>query len=232
MTVSRALRWLLGLAAALVVLWSFMDVGIRAYTRWDTARKDTRTELTILHWGDNAEIEIVQTLVEAFEAKHTGVKVNRIHASDYDTKLNTMFAAGDPPDLFYLRYEDVPKLSSMGLLEPIDDRVKRDIQSTGDDWLSAFYSVLVEAYQYDGERIGEGPLYGIPKDFTPMLMYANLDLFKRAGVKVPYDGWTWDEFEDAMRKISALEDPNGQVHDVDNLYVADGSLMVNNGGVA
>jgi multiple sugar transport system permease protein/multiple sugar transport system substrate-binding protein len=212
MTVSRALRWLLGLAAGLVVLWSFFDVGYRAYVHWDTARKDTRTELTILHWGDNAEIEIVQTLVEAFEAENTGVRVNRIHASDYDTKLNTMFAAGDPPDLFYLRYEDLPKLSGMGLLEPIDQRVKDDIKRTGEDWVSAFYSVLLKAYRYDGDQLGQGPLYGIPKDFTPMLMYANLGLFRRAGVEVPYDGWTWDEFDDAMKKISALEDPNGRVY--------------------
>lgn len=212
MTVSRVLRWLLGLAAALVVLWSFVDVGVRAYVRWDTARKDTRTELTILHWGDNAEIEIVQTLVEAFEAEHTNIRVNRIHASDYDTKLNTMFAAGDPPDLFYLRYEDLPKLSKMGLLEKIDERIAADIQETGDDWISAFYPILLEAYQYDGESIGKGPQYGIPKDFTPLVMYANLGLFQRAGVAVPYNGWSWDEFDEVMGKISALEDPNGRVY--------------------
>ncbi len=212
MTVARALRWLLALAALLVVVWSFLDVGIRAFQRWDTARKDTRTELTILHWGDNAEIEIVETLVQAFEAQHTDIKVNRIHASDYDTKLNTMFAAGDPPDLFYLRYEDLPKLSSMGLLEPIDQRVEHDIEASGEDWLGEFYDVLVSAYRYDGQNLGDGPLYGIPKDFTPMLMYANLNLFKRAGVEVPYDGWTFDEYDAAMKKISDLEDPNGAVY--------------------
>ena len=212
MTVSKAARWLLALAATLVVLWSFFDVGLRAYQRWDTARKDTRTELTILHWGDNAEIEIVQTLVAAFEAEHPEIKINRIHASDYDTKLNTMFAAGSPPDLFYLRYEDLPKLSRMGLLGALDDRIKADIQATGDDWTSDFYPILLDAYQYDGESIGKGPQFGIPKDFTPLLMYANLGLFQRAGVDVPYDGWTWDEFDDAMKKISALEDPNGKVY--------------------
>ena len=211
MNVKRALRILLVLAAGLVVIWSFLDVGVRAYSRWDTARKDTRTELTVLHWGDNDEIEIVETLVRAFEAEHPDIKVNRIHASDYDTKLNTMFAAGDPPDLFYLRYEDLPKLSQMGLLMPLDDRIEAERQA-GDDWTRDFFPILLDAYQYDGTSIANGPQYGIPKDFTPMLMYANLDLFRRAGIKVPYDGWTFDEFDEAMKKISALEDPNGKVY--------------------
>ncbi len=212
MTVARVLRWLLVLAAMLVVVWSFFDVGLRAYHRWDSARRDTRTPLTILHWGDTAEIRIVQTLVEAFEAAHPDIKINRIHASDYDTKLNTMFAAGSPPDLFYLRYEDLPKLADMGLLAPIDQQIAEDVRQHGDNWIDAFYPVLVSAFRYDGNRLGAGPLYGIPKDFTPMLMYANLNLFRRAGVQVPYQGWTWEQFDEAMAKISALEDPNGEVY--------------------
>ncbi len=205
-------RILLGLAAVLVIIWAFVDVGVRSYRNLRQARADTRTELTILHWGDNAEIEILESLVQAFEAENPDIRINRLHASDYDTKLNTMFAAGDPPDLFYLRYEDVPKLAGMGLIEPIDERIARDTAQTGEDWIGAFFPVLLDAYKYDGKTLGEGPLYGIPKDFTPMLMYANLQLFKRAGVEVPYDGWTWDQFDDAMKKISALEDPNGRVY--------------------
>lgn len=212
MTLARVARWLLAIAAALIVLWSFIHVGLRSYQRWDTARKDTRIELTILHWGDNDEIRIVQELVEAFEAANPDVRINRLHASDYDTKLNTMFAAGDPPDLFYLRYEDVPKLAGMGLLSPIDGPVTDDVNATGEDWIGEFYPVLLDAFKYDGQKLGAGPLYGIPKDFTPMLMYANLQLFQRSGVDVPYGGWTWDEFDDAMTKISALEDPNGEVY--------------------
>jgi ABC-type glycerol-3-phosphate transport system substrate-binding protein len=34
-------------------------------------------------------------------------------------------------------------------------------------------------------------------------------LFEAAGVPVPYDGWTWDEFEVAMKKITALSGTRG-----------------------
>ncbi len=53
MTIAKVARWLLALAAVLVVVWAFVDVGKRSFKRWDQARNDTRTELTILHWGDN-----------------------------------------------------------------------------------------------------------------------------------------------------------------------------------
>jgi multiple sugar transport system permease protein len=64
--------------------------------------------------------------------------------------------------------------------------------------------VLLDAFRYDGQMAGRGPLYGIPKDWTTMLMYVNCDLFKRAAIAVPYNGWTWDEFEADCKKISAL----------------------------
>lgn len=212
MTFARAMRWLLALVAVLIVVWAFVDVGYRGWVRWSLSHTDNRTELTILHWGDNDEIQIVQTLVEAFEAEHPEVRVKRLHASDYPTKINTMFAAGTPPDLFYLPAEEVPKFAGMGLAAPIDDLIDRDVAATGEGWVSDFFPVIVDAYRFKDGVIGVGPLYGIPKDFTPMLMYANLGLFKRAGVPVPYDGWTWDEFDDAMKKITALRDPNGEVY--------------------
>ncbi|MEM7682811.1 MAG: extracellular solute-binding protein [Planctomycetota bacterium] len=211
MTFAKAARFLLAFAALLAVVWSFVHVGQRTYKQWDRDRKDTRTVLTILHWGDNAEVEIVDKLVKAFEADNPDIRINRVHASDYDAKLNTLFAAGDPPDLFYLKFDMLPKLAGMGLLTPLDERVEAD-RLAGDPWIDSFYPVVLDAFQFDGKEIGKGPLYGVAKDFTTMLFYVNVDLFNRAGVAVPYDGWTWSEFEDAARKITALEDPNGQVY--------------------
>ena len=209
---AQAARWLLAFAAALVVLWSFLHVGLRVLGQWQREASDDRIPLTVLHWGDNAEIEIVRDLIVQFEAQNPDIRVNRIHAADYDAKLNTMFAAGDPPDLFYLNSNSLPKMAGMGLLKPLDDMVADQARRDGRDWTDDFYPLLIDAFRFDGEKTGQGPMYGIPKDFTTMVMYANLDLFKRAGVPVPYDGWTWEQFDEAMRRISALEDPTGRVY--------------------
>ena len=211
MTLARTLRVLLGIAALLVIAWSFVHLGIRTVGGWQARSSDPRTELTVLHWGDNAENEIVQSLIGEFEAANPDIKINRIHAADYDAKLNTMFAAGAAPDLFYINFEKLPKLAGMGLLEPIDAYLAADA-AAGDPWTADFFPVLMDAFKYDGERVGAGPQYGVPKDFTPLLFYVNLDLFKRAGIPVPYAGWSWDEFEAALSKISVLEDPTGTVY--------------------
>ena len=54
MTVGKAIRWLLGWGAFLVVVWSFFSVGLRLY-RQEHDRSDHRTQLVILQWGDASE---------------------------------------------------------------------------------------------------------------------------------------------------------------------------------
>ena len=215
-TIAKAFRLLLALAAALLVVWSLIHVTARG-VRSLVAGQQADVTLRILHWGDNDEIEIVQALVEAFEAEHPGIAVKRLHANDYDTKLKTMLAANNPPDLFYLRYEDVgdyadpPPGAERGLvmnLEPWLEREQRERSAAGNrpGFTEDFYGVLLDAFRWDAEadRTGAGALHGLPKDFTTLLMYVNTDLFERAGVEVPYDGWTWAEYRDAMKRIAAL----------------------------
>ncbi len=201
MTVSRAIRILLGLFALLIVAWAFVDVGARIW-RGQQPIGEAQVELRIVHWGDNEEIEIVEAMLAEFRREHPDIVVRRIHAPDYWPKVKTMFASGDPPDVFYIEPQFLPELVDLELVRPIDDLVAA--AGGYDAVLGDYYEVVVDAFRYDGQRVGEGPLYGIPKDFTTSIMYVNLDLFERAGVPVPYDGWTWAQYEDALRRISAL----------------------------
>jgi ABC-type sugar transport system permease subunit/ABC-type glycerol-3-phosphate transport system substrate-binding protein len=200
MTIAKAIRWLLAWAAALVVLWSFFEVGLRLWRQHDP--NDHRTQLTILHWGDASEERIVSDLVAQYEQEHPDIKITRIQAADFDSKLKTMLAAGTPPDLFYMGSAGVPEFGQLHLMMNLEPFIAR--LPDGKRWLDGFYPLLLDAFRYDGHQTGRGPLYGIPKDFTTMLMYVNCDLFKKAGIAVPYNGWTWDEFEIDCKKISAL----------------------------
>ncbi len=188
MTLARATRLLLALASALVVVWAFVDVGARVWRDQFRQRRDVT--LRVLHWGDADENRILQTLIDQYMAAHPHVRIIRIHASDFDPKLKTMFAAGTPPDLFYLRPESVAELASLKMIRPIDDYLAAARAKGGVVWLDDFYPILLDVFRFDGQRIGKGALYGLPKDFTTAVFYVNLDLFARAGVPVPYDGWT------------------------------------------
>lgn len=206
MTLAKALRLLLGLFAALVVAWAFVDVTSRM---WRGATAAGKVELTVMHWGDNEEIEIIEAMLAEFRAQHPEIAVHRVHAPDYWPKVKTMFASGDPPDLFYLEPQYVPELVDLELIRPIDDLIEK---AGGEEAvLGDYYDVPLGAFRYDGETLGLGQLYGIPKDFSTAVMYVNLDLFEQAGVEVPYDGWTWAEYESAMRKITDLSTPQRKV---------------------
>lgn len=201
---SQALRYLLGLATVLIVVWAFVDVGARLM------RNDNRgydSSITVLHWGSPDEGNIMADLVAAFERDHPRIHVNRIHVNggEYDSKLKTMFAAGDPPDVFYLKPEATPEMASVGLLKPLDESFSKAE-------LDEYFPKLLDVFRYNGQRAGNGPLYGLPKDFSTAAMYVNVDLFKRAGVPVPYKGWTWDEYESAIRKITDLSTPNQKIY--------------------
>jgi multiple sugar transport system permease protein len=216
MRFGQALRYLLGLATILIVIWAFADVAARLLLDEDRSYDST---VTILHWGDPEEERIMVDLVAAFERDHPRVRVRRIDVSagEYDPKLKTMFAAGDPPDVFYLRPEQTPGMASMGLLMPLDDAFTKAE-------LDQYFPNLLNVFRYDGRRSGAGPLYGLPKDFTTLLMYVNVDLFKRAGVPVPYEGWTWAEYDAVVRKITALSTANRTIYG-GMLGLWDGTLL-------
>jgi len=210
MTIARATRLLLAFAALLIIAWSFLDVGRRAIAQ-RRASEGRDVTITVMHWGEKSEDAIVQAMVDRYERDNPNVKIHRIAASttDFRPKLKTMLAAGTPPDIFYLPPDILAELATLKLIKPLDAFIDRDIKDHGapakalyDD----FFPIILDAYRYDVAtgRVGTGPLFGLPKDFTTSVMYVNLDLFERAGVPVPYDGWTWDEFEVACRKITAL----------------------------
>jgi multiple sugar transport system substrate-binding protein len=172
------------------------------------AEHDRPIVLTVLHWGDRAEDVIVQSQVDHYMRENPRVKIIRINPS-YDLfrpKLKTMMAAGTPPDVFYLPPDVFPELATQNLIRPIDDYIDKEKAAGQAEYLKDFWPILMEAWHYDvaSGQFGKGKLYGLPKDCTTSVMYVNLDLFEKAGVKVPSGGWTWDEYADAMKKITAL----------------------------
>ncbi|GJM18075.1 MAG: hypothetical protein DHS20C14_02880 [Phycisphaeraceae bacterium] len=199
--VGRFIRWVFIALGAVLVVWAFADVLTREVSRF--AEDTAGTRLRILFWGDNRERAIIDELIAAYEEANPGVEVEPLHAADFDTKLKTMLASGDPPDAFYMPAERLfGSMSEQGLLLDLDPYAAAE----GDAWLDRFYPQLIDSFRWNEEthRSGAGPLYGIPKGFTTTVCYVNLDLFEAAGVPVPYDGWTWDEYADAVAKIQAL----------------------------
>lgn len=196
-------------AAVLLVLWSFGWTLSRPY-RLAQERGD-QIELVLMNWsadGGSEEDRIVADLIARFQEQHPNIRVKRINPGDlasFNTKLQTMMAAGVTPDLFYMPSDRFAKFAAAGHLAPIEDLIEADIaagRATVD--LEDYFKNTVDTFRFDGELSGAGPLYGMPKDFTTWGFYYNKNLFDRAEIPYPADDWTWDDFHDAASAIGKL----------------------------
>ncbi|MCA9254648.1 MAG: extracellular solute-binding protein [Phycisphaerales bacterium] len=209
-----SLRSIVALVAAALVLWAFYWVLSRPWRR--TPLGPNQIELSVLHWGENNEDAIVAALVRDFEAQNPDIRIKRNNvgqAAIVNTKLQTSFAAGDPPDIFYLGYEKTADFGSKGLLADLQELIDEDIRQghpTVD--LDDYFPASLDTFRFDAEKqiVGQGKLIALPKDFTTVGFYYNIDLLRRAGVEPPPpDGWTWNEFHDAAQKVARLPDCYG-----------------------
>ncbi len=188
------------LIAILLTIWAFSRVALRETGRLFQDSSE-QVELVVMHWaggGGQQEDQIVEDSLRAFEEQNPGIVVKRINPGDsgqYFTKLQTMMAADDPPDVFYMDFSRMPAFVGAGQLEPLDQVVP----------VEDFFLPTVDAFRWDGTRQGRGPLYGVPKDFTTLGFYYNKSLFDRAGLAYPSDDWTWSEFIEAARAIGSLD---------------------------
>ncbi len=136
----------------------------------------------------------LEALIATFEAQHPDIRIRFTTApfGDYFTKLQTDFAAGNPPDVFELNYENFVTFASRGTLAPLDDRLATDPELAGD----TFYPAALQAFAYDGVQ------YGLPITFSTVVLFYNQALFDAAGVAYPTDDWTWDDVLAAAETIS------------------------------
>lgn len=143
-------------------------------------------------WGSSpAETALLKQVVADFGQKYPKVKVDYQPVSgDYPTAMLAKFSARKPPDVFYLDPNFAQDWIKQQLLEPLDDYVSK----TKFD-VSKFYPQLVD--EFKGQK--DGKIYGLPKDWSPLAMFANTTLLTKAGISSPPT--TQQELVDAAKKI-------------------------------
>lgn len=163
------------------------------------------TTLRVALWAGGHELEIEREVAERYEALRPGTRVLLESAPNgYEERLLTSIAAGHPPDVYLLDSPDIPTFVDRGLA--VDFAPYREALGFRAD--SVFPEVL------DAYRRGNA-IFALPKDFTPMVLYANRSVLSRAGVDTPpggtsTGGWTWDEFRRAARAVTADTDADGK----------------------
>jgi multiple sugar transport system substrate-binding protein len=149
---------------------------------------DSGQEITILFGSSgDAETAALTSAAEAW-AETSGNTVEVVAASDLNQQLGQGFSGNNPPDLFYMGWDQFQTYAGNGFLEPY----AADMPNAGD-----FYPALVDTYSFDDT------FYCEPKDFSTLGLVINTDLWAAAGLTdadIPTD---WDGLTAAATKLTA-----------------------------
>ena len=163
-------------------------------TNWEGAEKaaELSGNLTYMHSGDDYEREMYANVFSTYEQYAPNVSVEQMYVpSDYDTKLQTLAAADDLPDLFWVGEAGVKRYKDAGMLSELDIVIEEYPQLTED-----IIDGVLEFGNIDGQQAA------FPKDWTSYVMYLNLDMFEEAGVDVPTNDWTVEDYKEIAAELT------------------------------
>ncbi len=158
-------------------------------------------------WADYRELSLDRAVVDSFRTRHPEIPVcmESLEGSGiYREKVLISIAGGAPPAVFLLDGIDIPAFVNRGVLldlSPYVSRVGVDLPAYDPRILSLFRTPAAS---------GDSALWAFPKDFTPMVIYYNKDVFDAAGVPYPRAGWTWAEFLETARRLTRDRDGDGE----------------------
>lgn len=176
-----------------------------AATGTETAKADDsaatsgdKTVIKVTKWGDGA---VEQQLIDEYNKtndKNIEVQLDAIPGDGYGDRLTTSFSSGDGYDIFLSGEGDFYKWDSLGMVQPVDDLMANDA-----DWQNPMSDSVMNMGKVEGKQA-----YMI-KDYNPICLWYNKDMFDEMNVDYPTDDWTWDDLHAAAEKLTTKDD-NGE----------------------
>ena len=160
----------------------------------ETGQQTAEEPVTITYCNFNASggnEETLQKMYEAFHEEHPNitVEIETIAMDDYFTQMQTRVAGGTAPDCYELNIENFASYANKGVLAEI----------SGVD-LSRLDETALSAFNVDGKQ------YGLPGNFSNVVLVYNKDLFDQANIDYPTSDWTQEDVQAAAEAIRALGD--------------------------
>jgi multiple sugar transport system substrate-binding protein len=156
-------------------------------------QESTESELRVMWWGSQTRHELTIELLELYAERNPDLTVTHEFAgwSDYWTKLTTMAAGRNLPAVMQHDYAFLTEWESRGLLQPMDEFVASGVLDFSD----------VPEGSIDSGRV-DGHLYGVNLGVNSEVMVLDADMFEEAGIPIPPDDWTWEDFEEIAMELT------------------------------
>ncbi len=165
----------------------------------NTSSTDTVTEvdpsepvtLRMAWWGSQTRHDITVAAIELYEEQNPNVTIEYefYDFDSYFTKLKTLVASDQVWDIFQLGGNFPEYIDKIYYMNEFIDNGTIDVSDIPESYLKITQDT-------SGNQIGLSNglnTYGIAYD---------VDMFNEAGVPLPTDNWTWDDYKNAALKIS------------------------------
>ncbi|MBI3972838.1 MAG: sugar ABC transporter substrate-binding protein [Chloroflexi bacterium] len=152
-------------------------------------------EIVFLNLGAADEMGIYDQVRDRFQALYPKGKVtiDLVPSAELSQKLQALMAAGSPPDVFNVGYNEVSTyVAANGLLD-LERTVQQRAKELGVD---DFFPGEIDRYRYKGH------LWAIPHSGGVQVIPYNADLLASASIRPPGPAWTWDEYLDAAKRLT------------------------------
>jgi multiple sugar transport system substrate-binding protein len=136
-------------------------------------------------------------VIKAFNDANPCIKAESMKLpEDLDERLAEI-SAGTAPDLVSFDIKDLPRVYHLGGLMDLAELMHADNFDPED----VFYETVYRAGLVEGKPVA------IVKDYSVGAFYANLGLLEKAGIAVPKEGWTYNDYLQMAQQLTI--DKNG-----------------------
>lgn len=144
--------------------------------------------ITYMIWGSTVERDIVEKICQSYMETHPGTNIELQYVpSEYDTKVTTLVAAGNEPDVAYMNPPIAYSLAENDKLVNIKELAGQDDTFSFDDYVPGVWFATDEDMVI-GRRIG----------IAAYCLYYNVDALEAAGLEPYSTDWKnpmdWDTF--------------------------------------
>lgn len=154
--------------------------------------------ITFAVYGPRPSLDGYRQLAEAFTALNPHVTVETENLSSVEEVISAV-EGGDPPDVFLMDHDHLPRLVEEGRVQPVDGLLEERAVDFGDGFQRAGLTAFA----------AEAALQCMPHDVSPLVVYYNkqlVDLDRLAAPgetpPSPLEGWDWETFAAAARRAA------------------------------
>ena len=132
-------------------------------------------------------------IVESWNKAHPGIQVEivPVDVNSVHDKLLTSFVGGTAADIIHDEAADIAGFTQQGYLANLTPLIPKSLKAS------------IPKALWDTTNFG-GKITGVPSLLQTYNVFANMDIFKAAGIKAPTlsDPWTWAEFRSIAKRLT------------------------------